>query len=106
MSHTNLTDRVDAGKTLTLQIAGAGTSAIPAAAAAVIVNVTVTDPDADGYLTIWPCDAPRPLASNLNYTHGQTIPNLVISKLGSGGTICITGQATTHIVADVNGWFG
>lgn len=98
--------KLDAGLTLTLQIAGAGTSAIPGGATAVIINVTVTDPAADGYLTIWPCDAPQPLASNLNYTHGQTIPNLVISKLGTGGTICITGQATTHIVADVNGWFG
>ncbi len=98
--------KLAAGQTLTLQIAGAGMSATPGAATAVVINVTVTDPGSGGFLTIWPCGTPQPLASNLNYTRGQTIPNLVISKLGTGGTVCIIGQGTTHIVADIGGWFG
>lgn len=97
--------KVTAGSTLALQVTGAGVTNVPATAVAVALNVTVTEPDADGYLTVWPCGQPQPLASNLNYTTGETIPNLVIAKLGSGGTVCFAGQATTHIVADVNGWF-
>ena len=84
---------------------GAGASAIPTTAKAAVVNVTVTDPTSDGFLTVWPCGSPQPLASNLNYSAGQTIPNLVISQLGTGGTICIAAQATTNIVADIDGWF-
>jgi hypothetical protein len=91
--------------TLTLQVTGAGQTNVPADASAVVVNVTVTQPGDDGYLTVWPCGQPRPLASNLNYGAGQTIPNLVIAKLGTGGTFCIAGQHTTHVVVDINGWF-
>ena len=94
-----------AGSTLTLQVTGAGSTNVPATATAVAINITVTGPDADGYLTVWPCGAPQPLASNLNYSRGETIPNLVLAKLGTGGTVCIAGQATTDIVADINGWF-
>jgi len=97
--------KVTAGSTLALQVTGAGVTNVPSTAVAVALNVTVTEPDADGYLTVWPCGQPQPLASNLNYATGETIPNLVIAKLGSGGTVCFTGQATTHIVADINGWF-
>ena len=97
--------KLAAGHALTLQVTGAGTTNVPATASAVAINVTVTEPDVDGFLTVWPCGLPQPLASNLNYRAGQTIPNLVIAKLGTGGTLCIAGQATTHIVADINGWF-
>jgi hypothetical protein len=45
----------------------------------------VTDPTAASYLTIWPQGATLPLASNLNWTCGVTISNLVIAKLGAGG---------------------
>ena len=54
---------------------------------------------------MYPCDASLPNASNLNFVAGQTVPNLVIAKLGVGGTICLAGQATTHLVADISGWF-
>jgi hypothetical protein len=94
-----------ADDTLTVQITGAGQTKVPADASAVVVNVTVTQPGAGGYLTVWPCGQPKPLASNLNYAPNQTIPNLVISRLASGGTICITSQHSTHVVVDVNGWF-
>jgi len=94
-----------AGQVLTLQVVGVGVTAIPASATAVVVNVTVTAPEADGFLTVWPCGSPQPLASNLNYLAGQTVPNLVIAKVGVGGMICLAGQATTHLVADVSGWF-
>ena len=48
----------------------------------------------------------RPLASNLNFTAGQTIPNLVIVKVGTDGKIDLTNlPATVHVIADVVGYY-
>ena len=62
--------------------------------------------EGSGYITAYPCDTPRPNAPNLNYTGGQTIPNNVIVKTGTGGTVCWYSQQTTHLIADINGAFG
>ena len=78
---------------------------IPATAVAVALNVTVTEPEAAGFATVFPCNETRPTASNLNYTPGQTIPNLVIAKVGSSGSVCIFTQSTAHFVVDVDGYF-
>ncbi len=43
-------------------------------------------------LTVWPCGSGRPLASNLNLLAGQTTPNLVITKVGAGGNVCLFSQ--------------
>lgn len=73
---------------------------------AVVLNVTVTDPDDASYITVWPNGAPKPVASNLNMTSGQTVPNLVVAKVGDGGTVNLfNAYGSTHLVADVLGWF-
>ena len=95
------TAKLLAGHVLTLQIAGL--HGISADAGGVVLNVTVTEPEAPGYLTAYPCGQPPPVASNINYVRGQTIANLVISRLGAGGAICIFSSQTTHVVADVTG---
>jgi len=72
----------------------------------VVLNVTVTDPTAAGYVTVWPTGSIRPIASNLNFVPGQTVPNLVIAKLGPDGTVSFFNSAgTTNLVVDVVGWF-
>jgi hypothetical protein len=92
------------GNTLTLQVADRG--GVPASGAlAVTMNVTVTEPQDAGFVTIYPCDAPRPEASNLNFTAGETVPNLVTAKLSTVGTVCLFAQRSTHLVADVAGYF-
>lgn len=92
------------GDTLTLQVADRG--GVPATdALAVTMNVTVTEPQEAGFVTIYPCDAARPEASNLNFAAGETVPNLVTAKLSSSGTVCLFAQRTTHLVADVAGYF-
>jgi hypothetical protein len=95
-----------ADSTLDLQVTGMG--GVPASGvSAVVVNVTVTEPTAPSYLTAWPAGATRPLAANLNYLAGQTVPNLVIVKVGEGGRISLYNAAgSTQVVADVAGWFG
>ena len=95
--------KLGGGQEIRLQVGGRG--GVPTTAAAVVLNVTVTEPDAAGYLTAYPCDTPRPNASNLNYSPGQTIPNNVIVKTGTNGTVCLYSQQTTHLIADINGAF-
>jgi alpha-tubulin suppressor-like RCC1 family protein len=89
------------GQEIALQVTGRG--GVPSDATSVVLNVTVTDPEAAGYITAYPCGTPRPNASNLNYTTGQTIPNNVIVKIGVNGTICLFTQQTTNLIADING---
>jgi hypothetical protein len=92
------------GETLTLQVSDRG--GVPATGAlAVTMNVTVTDPEGDGFLTVYPCDGTRPEVSNLNYSPGETVPNLVTVKLSAAGTVCLFAQRTTDVVADVAGYF-
>ena len=85
-----------------LQITGRG--GVPTNAAAATINVTTVDAGAPGFVTVYPCDAPRPLASSLNYTTGTTIPNELISKLSTTGTICIYTHAATDLIIDTTGW--
>jgi hypothetical protein len=97
---------VAAGGVVTLQVAGRG--GVPATGVgAVVFNVTVTQPQAGGYLTVYPGGVSRPSASNLNFSAGQTVPNLVVAPVGADGTVDIyNGSAgSVHIVADVSGWF-
>ena len=48
----------------------------------------------------------QPLASNLNFTPGQTTANMVIAKVGANGKISIFNfQGSTDVVVDVLGWF-
>jgi hypothetical protein len=93
------------GATVRLQVTGQG--GVPATGVtAVAMNVAVTQPTGAGFLTLYPAGTPRPLAANLNFTPGKTVPNLVVVKLGTGGGVDVFNSAgSTHVVADVAGWF-
>ena len=88
-----------------LQVTGRG--GVPASGVgAVVLNVTVTEPSAASFVTVYPSGTKRPLASNLNMVAGQVTPNLVIAKVGAGGKVSLfNNSGTTHLVADVMGWF-
>src|SRR5207237_9558500 len=65
----------------TLTVAGVGgvpPMTDPNPPTAVVANVTVTDTTSGSYLTAWPDGAARPLASDLNWTNGVTVPNLAV----------------------------
>ncbi len=98
--------KVGAGQTLELQVTGNGLVDIPSAAGAVTLNITATDAVAPGFLTVYPCGADRPEASNVNYLPGESIPNLVMSKLSPTGSICIYTLSEVDVLADVAAWFG
>ena len=70
------------------------------------MNVTVTNPSDSSWLRVSPTGTPPPLASNLNFVAGQTIPNLVTVKLGAGGKVDITNfSGHTDVIADIVGYY-
>jgi hypothetical protein len=90
-------------ETRTFQIAGRG--GVPADATAVIANLTAVAPTSVGYFTAWPAGNPQPTSSNLNFLWGQTVPNLVMLKLGGNGAVSVFNEAgSTQVLLDVMGY--
>ncbi|MGW2572139.1 right-handed parallel beta-helix repeat-containing protein [Streptomyces sp. NPDC001537] len=82
---------------------------VPAAdVSAVVANVTVTQPSVGGHLTVYPHNGePLPTASNLNFTAGQTVANLVTVPVDGGGVVFHNGSSgTVHVVMDLQGFYG
>jgi hypothetical protein len=111
MTPTRLSDTrngsgpLGAGATRVLQVGGQ--AGVPSTATAVVLNVTVTGPTATSFLTVWPDGAAQPLASDLNYGAGQTVPNLVVVKLGPNGAVDVYNlSGSTDVVVDIVGWYG
>ncbi|MGW7439394.1 hypothetical protein [Streptomyces sp. NPDC054849] len=75
-------------------------------AKAVVLNVTVTDPKSDGHLTVWPSGTTRPDSSNLNWTTGRTVANLVTVPVGADGKVEIAnlGWGSAHVIVDLFGY--
>jgi hypothetical protein len=95
---------IGTGGTHTFQVAGV--AGVPLRATAVVMNVTVTDTSGDSFLTVWPGGTTRPTASNLNFSTGDTIPNLVTVRLGDTGQVSVYNKSgNTHVVADVAGYY-
>jgi hypothetical protein len=97
---------VAAAGQLTLQVAGRG--GIPAAdSAAVVLDVTVTAPTREGNVIVYPAGAARPSTSNLNFVAGQTVPNLVVVRVGTGGAVALfnASPGSVHVIADVAGYY-
>ncbi len=100
LSATTLTP----GGTMTVQVAGV--AVVPSNATAVVLNVTVTNTTSYGYLTVYPSSGTRPLASDLNWVPGQTVPNLVLATLGATGAITFYNSVgSTDVVVDLAGWY-
>jgi hypothetical protein len=64
----------------------------------------MVNPTAPGYLTVYPTGAPQPFASNLNYTAGEIVPNLVEVGTGTNGQVTLYSSAQSDIVVDVEGY--
>ena len=93
---------VAAGSTVELSISGRG--GVPMDAASVTLNVTVTEPGAAGYVTVHPCDKPRPNTSTVNYAAGATTANSAITRIGSQGTVCLYSHAPVQLIVDTTGY--
>jgi len=78
---------------------------LPPEATSVVMNVTATQPQGAGFVTVYPCDGDRPVASNLNVVAGLTVPNLVTVDVGSTQEVCFFASTTTHLLADLAGYY-
>jgi len=73
--------------------------------------VTVTNATAhDSFVSVYPTGTTRPNVSNVNFVAGQTVPNRVIVKLGTGGTNAgkvtfFNAAGSVNVIADVGGWY-
>jgi chitodextrinase len=93
--------KLGTGQVLTLTIPN-----LPSGTTAVALNVTVTNPTADSYLTVYPAGGTRPVASNLNFERGQTIPNMVLVPVGPGNTVTFYNLAgDVDVIADLLGYY-
>jgi WD40 repeat protein len=93
--------KVRAGGLVTLTVPG-----LPAGATAAKLNVTATSPTAASHLTAFPSGTVRPNASNLNFVAGQTVANLVVVAVGSGGKVTFFNAAgTVDVVVDLAGYY-
>jgi RHS repeat-associated protein len=85
----------------------AGTCGIPSTATAVSVNITFVGPTAQGELTAYPANEPRPTASAISYRAGLVRANNGLLKMGSGALAFFANQpsGSVHLILDVNGYF-
>lgn len=84
-----------------------GAVGVPSTAVAVVLNATVTNGTLGSFLTVYPAGGAVPTASNVNFAPGETRPNQVIVKLGTGGAASFFNEAgATDVIADVGGYFG
>jgi len=90
---------------LDLQVTGNG--GVPATGvAAVVMNVTGTNTTAPGFLTAWPTGQARQTTSTLNFVAGQSVPNLAVVPIGTGGKVSIYNfDGNTDVIADVVGYY-
>ncbi|MBK7859211.1 MAG: phosphodiester glycosidase family protein [Archangiaceae bacterium] len=67
--------------------------------AAVALNVVATGAEADGFLSVYPCDGPFPGTSNVNFAAHQTVANAVITA-APGGSVCALSNVAVDVVVD------
>ncbi|MER6197780.1 hypothetical protein ABT234_10460 [Streptomyces sp. NPDC001586] len=80
---------------------------IPKKITAVVLNVTVTNTTGGGHISAYPSGTQRPIASNVNYEAGQSVPNLVIVPVGEDGSVELFngGWESVDLIADITGYF-
>lgn len=78
---------------------------IPHLAHAAALTLTVTEPRAAGFVTLWPCDQPRPEASLINFVRGQTVANSVVVPVPADRRLCGFSSVPTEVLVDLEALF-
>ncbi|WP_364746877.1 sialate O-acetylesterase [Arthrobacter sp. LAR12-1-1.1] len=96
---------VAGGKSVSFMVGGK--LGIPTNASAVVLNLTATQTASFGFLTAYAAGSLMPRASNVNYSAGQTVPNLVVVPVGTDGKVTVsnTSSGAAQVIADVAGYF-
>ncbi len=83
-----------------------GHGGVPAGATAVAVTLTAVAPTTETFLTVFPSDAARPFASNLNPRARETVANLVFTRIGTDGNIALyNALGASDVLVDVVGFW-
>ncbi|MFF6776519.1 hypothetical protein ACFY8W_23585 [Streptomyces sp. NPDC012637] len=90
--------KLGAGQTVTLSIPDPNVTAVA-------MNVTATNATATSFVAAYPYGATRPDVSNLNFTAGQTVPNLVIVPVKDGKVTFYNRAGSVDLIGDVAGYF-
>ena len=96
---------VRAGGTVVLPVAGR--AGVPVSGvSAVVLTVTVTSAAGPGFVTVFAAGSARPGVSNVNFAAGQTVADLVVTRVGSGGAVALFNGSSrsVQLVADVSGY--
>ena len=99
---------IGAGETVTMQVTGTnGNCTLPSEATGIATNVTTVNPTASSFLTVFPADAPKPNASNLNWTASSPpTPNQVTVGLSATGAIKVFNlTGSIDLIIDVVGYY-
>jgi Right handed beta helix region len=89
--------------TISLDLAGK----LPAGTTAVAMNLTETGATGSGVLTVYPRGSALPVASNLNYTAGQTLANeVIVPVVDDTVEIHESGHGSANVLADLAGYYG
>lgn len=87
------------------QLPVVGRAGVPATAEAVALTITATEARAPGFVTVYPCDATVPNASQLNYEIGDTVSATVVAKVAASGWVCLYTLSDIEMVVDVAGYY-
>ena len=68
-----------------------------------MANLTSAD-STSGYITAYPCDAPRPIASNLSTQGTYAVANFAMVPTAADGSICLYSERDTHLIVDITGY--
>ena len=101
-----------AGGVVTVQVVGDAPLPAAANARAAVLNVTVVGPAGVGFWTVYPHDAPLPVASNLNIDERASalggalaIANLVTVPIGADGSVDVYSLTGGHVIVDMLGTY-
>jgi SpoIID/LytB domain protein len=83
-----------------------GSGGAPADSTAASFTVHALDAQADGFVTVWPCDTPMPVVSSVNVSAGSSVTNSVDVAVGTTGEVCFFVSRPMHLAVDLAGWYG
>ncbi|MHB8325614.1 MAG: beta strand repeat-containing protein [Candidatus Dormibacteria bacterium] len=96
---------LSAGGTDTAQVSGMG--GVSSTATAAVLNVTAANTTASSFFTVFPSGAVMPVASDVNWSAGQVVPNLTVATLSGSGAISVYNHAgSAALIIDAFGYFG
>ena len=82
-----------------------GTVNMPTDATAISANITVVGPAGPGFVTVYNCSSPMPVASSMNFLTSEIVSNAGIFPLSADGSICFYSPVDTDLIVDINGYF-